>query len=764
MCCLAVLLSLGVAATATANETGGDPRCVGSAPTLAAAYNEAFGRPLGNWQAGDVPHSYPLPDGSVLWIFNDSFLNTKNPSAGINGDSIFVRNVAVKQIGRCFEVVAGPTATANEPTTTTTTTDPLVATTRVKPTSFLATGERKDQVWWWFHGGDVDGDYLHIFVTEMHQTGAASWGIAFEPAAIALATYNWHTLEFLDLRPAPNAGTHPGYGFSVANDDSFTYLFGQADNLQFTRADRRNYVARVPLHQVYSPPTYWNGSNWVDEAAQAVSISTEGSWDHRMTVMHQDDRWIATAKEDDFFGDEFLVLEAPQPQGPWVITQRIPVAPLSSPADGVTYDGLALPRIVDGRIIVSWSNNQYDFARVAPQPRLYRPTFADVTLGAPTQSNVICHQTQGAAVTTPLHGRPGKFKPLAPQRILDTRETGNLLGAGDVRQLDVASALQIPPGQFDAVVLNVTMVDARAPGFVTVWPGGVGRPQTSNLNADHAGATVADVVTTSVDATGFIQIYSSASAHVIIDVSGIYVAAAIATDGRFVAVPPTRLMDSRAAGPVLPARRITTLALSGQVVLPARGVSAVVLNVTSTAAAAAGFVTVWPTGARPTASNLNVERGMTRANQVIVPVGQDGAIRLYNDSSMHLIVDVSGYYTAADAPSSSVGLFVATAAIRLLDSRQAAGIPGTGCIARVVVPASASAAVTTLTLVDGHKAGFATMWPGGQSRPNTSTVNLDAPGQTRPNHAIVGLDANRALQLYLEPRAHALVDLSGYFT
>jgi hypothetical protein len=763
---LSAVALVAVGRPVVANETGGAARCVGASPSLAGAYNEAFGRALGNWQAGDAPHSYPLPDGTVLWILNDSFINAKNPTGGITADSTFVHNVAVKQSQQCFEVIAGldpPPPSPPPPGVTTTTTAPVVPTLAPKPASFLATGETA-KTWWWFHGGDVDGNYLHVFVTAMQQVGAQSWEIAFQPSSIAIATYDWRTLELIDVRPAPNAGVRPGYGFSVANDESYTYLFGHDDNLQFTRGTRENYVARVPLHQVFNAPSYWNGSAWVADANQAVSVSTEGTWDHRMTVMHQDDRWLATAKEDDFFGDEFLILEAPQAQGPWVITQRLKVPTLTNPADAVTYDGMAIPKIVDGKIVVGWSNNQYDFARVAPQPRLYRPSFADIAIGAPTQSNAICHGDQVGRSGQLQPGVTSRYQPIEPRRVVDTRDNANAIAADSVRRFDLAAALGLTPGSFSAAVLNVTMVDARGEGFMTVWPGGAARPQASNLNSDHVGSTTADLVTTAVDSIGAIQIYSSVGAHVIVDVAGIYLPATSSQAGRFQPLDPARLLDTRDIGPTLPPRHTTTLNIGGHGGLPPAGVSAVVLNLTSTAATAAGFVTAWAAGARPNASNLNVERGATRANQVIVPVSPDGAVQVYNDAPMHLIVDVAGYYTTADAPLSAGGLFVATVPVRLLDSRDAPGRPGTGCVATIVAPATASAVVTTLTIADSRKPGYATMWPGSQDRPTTSSQNLDGVGQTRPNHSIVRLDASHALQVYVEPRGHVIVDLAGYFT
>src|SRR5690348_11370836 len=54
--------------------------CLDHEPETAADYNAFFGRALGMWQAGDVPHRYPLPDGRVLWLLNDSFLSPVDPA------------------------------------------------------------------------------------------------------------------------------------------------------------------------------------------------------------------------------------------------------------------------------------------------------------------------------------------------------------------------------------------------------------------------------------------------------------------------------------------------------------------------------------------------------------------------------------------------------------------------------------------------------------------------------------------------------------
>ena len=88
---------------------------------------------------------------------------------------------------------------------------------------------------------------------------------------------------------------------------------------------------------------------------------------------------------------------------------------------------------------------------------------------------------------------------------------------------------------------------------------------------------------------------------------------------------------------------VLTVLLSG-ITLPA-----VVVNLTVTDASAEGFLTAFPTGVnRPDASNVNFQAGQTVPNLVVVPLGLDGKILLYNGSgaAADAVVDVVGYLRA----------------------------------------------------------------------------------------------------------------------
>jgi hypothetical protein len=112
------------------------------------------------------------------------------------------------------------------------------------------------------------------------------------------------------------------------------------------------------------------------------------------------------------------------------------------------------------------------------------------------------------------------------------------------------------------------------------------------------------------------------------------------------------LLDTRnqfgAAGPV-PAQGSISVQMTGHGGIPPNGVSAVALNVTAVSPTSAGYITAWPSLTnRPEASNLNFSPGQNIPNMVIVPVGTDGKISLFNGSggTVQLLADVAGYYLA----------------------------------------------------------------------------------------------------------------------
>jgi uncharacterized protein YkwD len=351
---------------------------------------------------------------------------------------------------------------------------------------------------------------------------------------------------------------------------------------------------------------------------------------------------------------------------------------------------------------------------------------------------------------------------VSPQRLFDTRSEGAPLAAGAETSRKVLGTAGIPASGVAAVVLTVTMTQALADGFVTVYPTGTVVPNTSSLNVT-AGATVANLVTIPVTETGKISLLTSGGGHFIADVAGYYaVVQTTSRSGRFIPVAPQRIVDTRSSVPVLPhGRRIIHMMGSGG--LPVSGVSAVSLNVTITGSTNAGFVTAYPALVTlPNASNLNVTGpGQTVAAAVIVPVDSNGDVAIYVDGGGHLLVDINGWFTNETAPASTTGLFVPQTPSRTLDTRAYHAVHG-GSDAAIGTPVGAVAASTNLTLTGTTSAGFLTAWPSDSSKPTVSSLNTAGPGATVANHAIVPTSTN-GMRFATSETAHLLVDIDGWY-
>jgi hypothetical protein len=122
-----------------------------------------------------------------------------------------------------------------------------------------------------------------------------------------------------------------------------------------------------------------------------------------------------------------------------------------------------------------------------------------------------------------FHSGAGKVFGTDPQRLFDSRTgqntTRGAFGPGESRSIQVAGMSGVP-GDASAVVLNVTVTEPSAAGFVTVWPTGAPMPLASTLNF-VAGQTVPNLVMVKLGGGGQVSLLNSAgSSHLVADVVG----------------------------------------------------------------------------------------------------------------------------------------------------------------------------------------------------------------------------------------------------
>ncbi|WP_327260090.1 PKD domain-containing protein [Streptomyces sp. NBC_01232] len=243
---------------------------------------------------------------------------------------------------------------------------------------------------------------------------------------------------------------------------------------------------------------------------------------------------------------------------------------------------------------------------------------------------------------------------------------------------------------------------------------------------------------------------------------------------------PTRLLDTRyGTGTGAPAAKVpgqgsARVKVAGNASVPA-GVTAVALNVTVTETVDSGYVTAWPgTGYdRPGTSNLNYTAGRSVPNLVIVPVGEDGYVELYNGGGqpVDLIADVTGYFTRAQAAG-----YTSMAPARFVDTRKGLGTgtaPGklaarSAFTTRISglngVPEGITAVALNVTVTEPQGTGHLTAYGDGPV-PTASNLNF-VTGQTVANAVIVPVAADGTIKVFNGAwmPAHVVVDVVGYYS
>ena len=393
-----------------------------------------------------------------------------------------------------------------------------------------------------------------------------------------------------------------------------------------------------------------------------------------------------------------------------------------------------------------------------------------VTL-APVASASAVTATFATAAVAAAPSTPGSFVPVPLSKVLDTRAgfgaaKSPIAGSGTLT-LQVAGLAGVPATAVSAVTLSITAVNPAATGWLTAYATGTAKPGIANLNwVSNRSATA--TVTVSVSAAGQVNLFNGSASPVdfAVDVEGYYTAGSVTAAGGFVPVTPSRSLDTRngigaSRSSWIDQGNTLSQALSWQVSgrngIPASGVTAVVLSLTATNAAAAGFLSAFEDQSYNPGLEFNwnwttpikgmaFDAGVPTTNLFVVSLSAAGRAKLNNLGTsdfthIDVMADVVGYIKGG--ATAGTGLYQAAAPARLTSQTIAAN-------STLVVPVDAPPSSSVVLTVAGENAGdwgSVTAYEHGTTRPATAQLKV-GPARSASATVVVRVSANSTIDLY----------------
>lgn len=402
----------------------------------------------------------------------------------------------------------------------------------------------------------------------------------------------------------------------------------------------------------------------------------------------------------------------------------------------------------------------------AVTPGLY-DVMLDANYSVPTTSPnyLVGAYTVTAAPTPPANSA---FVPVAPTRILNT-QTGvgaprARIAAGGTLSLKVVGAAGVPQAGLTAVAVDLTAVNPSASGHVVGYADGTVRPGTSDVDFS-AGKNATDLAVIPV-ANGKIDLYNASGGAIDLtaDIAGYYTTAnKKGSELTTLAPAPAQVLGGLTG---VPAGGTTSVDVLGAGGVPASGVTAVLLGVTTVDPHASGSLTVYDGSACPGVTDASFTAGQSVSNLVLVPVS-DGKVRFSNRSAgaLDLAVSVQGYYSASGSG------FQAFGPERVLDTRSGLGgsgqtvVPGGVAILASLpgVPDTATAVILNVTVVGAQQPGALTLLSPDLTIPPVSNVTF-RPGQATSDTVVVPLSANMEFYNDSAGTVQVIADVEGYYT
>lgn len=351
-------------------------------------FTEDF-RQENGWQAGDATISVPLPNGKVLWLFGDSYVDMPYNPADTSLPCLFNRNNAIviqDSAGLSYHM------------------------TLIPPTP--------GHFYWPGKGFYYDGK-IYIFLFERTFSGGS---LTFVGARYAELSYPGLELLGVHAIPTPE-GIEFGKAAFVDAANGWLYIYGSKTVPFF----HRYYAARSPLNNLMQEWSYWNGSTWALQPGPSAYLPSPANGCPSFSVFPHNGKYYMLSQDNGYLtcglGRDIKLYTADAPQGPFNFFEL--VYTVEDTYEGqylATYNAQAHPEI-GGDLLVSYNLNDVNlsnsgcprqcstgsrFNADTYRPKFVRMSWPNLLAGLPTPGNGLANRVPDEPASFSLWPNPSK--------------------------------------------------------------------------------------------------------------------------------------------------------------------------------------------------------------------------------------------------------------------------------------------------------------------------------------------------------------------
>jgi len=309
------------------------------------------------WSGSDGGESVKLPDGWIVWLYDDTYVGTVT-----NDRRLFLHNTMVVENSGGFTTLYG---------------DPSG-----QPAEFMNYGLPADY-WYWSNDGVVEGDTLYVSYSAYHWRTYSEFGFVWTGTVLAGFSLNNFGLESVTPLKSERGIL---WGVWMIDFGRYTYIYGTAATGHGLFRQTYMYVAKVPSGHILSQWDYFDGSTWSSNVSRIEPVTNLASSQYSVTRIGN--VYVLTTMKNAFESPELMMYFACSPTGPFTGGKLIydtlghgGIYGTTGFPGGYTYGAYAHPGLTSGnRMIISYDVNSSEWRIVTQNENIVRPRYLEVTI------------------------------------------------------------------------------------------------------------------------------------------------------------------------------------------------------------------------------------------------------------------------------------------------------------------------------------------------------------------------------------------------